>query len=86
MAGTMSFANLTDTAVAMEQWSAQHGAFIDETFFKNGETLLLKRSEHFSIARHWKVCFRNTMQLSAENFRTSSSELKSAYISITIEH
>jgi hypothetical protein len=35
MVGTMSFASLTDAvAVAMEQWSAQHCAFIIETFFK----------------------------------------------------
>jgi hypothetical protein len=35
MAGTISFASLTDVvAVAMEQWSARHLAFIVETFFK----------------------------------------------------
>jgi hypothetical protein len=34
MAGAMSFASLTDAvAVAMEQWSAQHHAFIAEIFF-----------------------------------------------------
>jgi hypothetical protein len=34
MAGTMSFASLTDAiAVAMEQWSAQHSAFIVETLY-----------------------------------------------------
>jgi hypothetical protein len=33
MAGTMSFASLTDVAaVATEQWSAEHRAFIVETF------------------------------------------------------
>jgi hypothetical protein len=38
MAGTMSFASLTDAvavvAVAMEQWSAERRWFIVETFFK----------------------------------------------------
>jgi hypothetical protein len=34
MAGTLSFASLPDAvAVAMEQWSVQHRAFIVETFF-----------------------------------------------------
>jgi hypothetical protein len=34
MAGTMSFAGWTDAvAVALEQWRAQHRAFIVETFF-----------------------------------------------------
>jgi hypothetical protein len=38
MVGTMSFASLTDAAgVAMDQWSAQHFAFIVETFFKTGD-------------------------------------------------
>jgi hypothetical protein len=35
MVGTTSFASLIDAvAVAMEQWSVQHCAFIVETFFK----------------------------------------------------
>jgi hypothetical protein len=34
VAGTMSFASLTDAAaVAMDQWSVQHHAFIVERFF-----------------------------------------------------
>jgi hypothetical protein len=37
MAGTMSFASLTYAiAVALEQWSTKHHAFIVETFLKNG--------------------------------------------------
>jgi hypothetical protein len=39
MAGAMSFASLTDAvAVVMEQWSAQHRAFISEKFFENGDS------------------------------------------------
>jgi hypothetical protein len=30
----------------MEQWSAQHSAFIDETFFKNGDPV--KMNEYFA--------------------------------------
>jgi hypothetical protein len=37
----MPFANLTDSfAVAMDQWSTQHYAFIVETFFKIGNSLV----------------------------------------------
>jgi hypothetical protein len=44
MAGTMSFASLTDTiAVAMEQWSMQDCAFIAETIFKNGNSVVKKQ-------------------------------------------
>jgi hypothetical protein len=41
MEGTMSFTSLTDAAaVAMKQSSAQHCAFIIETFFKNGDSVV----------------------------------------------
>jgi hypothetical protein len=34
MAGTMSFASLTDAiAIAMKQWNAKHCVFTVETFF-----------------------------------------------------
>jgi hypothetical protein len=39
MAGTMSFASLTDArAVAMGQWGAQNCVFIVEKFLKNGDS------------------------------------------------
>jgi hypothetical protein len=38
MAEIISFASLTDAvAVAMEQWSAQHHAYIVKTFLINGD-------------------------------------------------
>jgi hypothetical protein len=52
--GTMSFASLTDAAaVATELWSAQHRAFIVETFFfLNGESVVKTQRifrKHFNI-------------------------------------
>jgi hypothetical protein len=39
MTGTILIATLTDdAAVAMEQWSMQHHAYIVETYFKNGDS------------------------------------------------
>jgi hypothetical protein len=38
MAGSMSFASITDAfSVAMEQWSTQHRVFVVETFFRNSD-------------------------------------------------
>jgi hypothetical protein len=80
MAGTMSFASLTDAAaVAMEQSSAQHCEFIVDTFFKNGDSVVKMQQifcKHFNIACHRKVPCCNTIQLWAENFITSASALK----------
>jgi hypothetical protein len=49
MAGTMSFASITDAVVvAMDQYSTQTCAFIVENFFLKIVTLLLKCSEYFA--------------------------------------
>jgi hypothetical protein len=80
MAGTMSFAILTDAvAVAMEQCHTQHCVFIVETFFKNGGSVVKRQRifhKHFSIACHGNVPFHITVQLCVESFRTSGSALK----------
>jgi hypothetical protein len=58
MEGTMSFAGLTDAiAVAMEQWSTQC-AFITETSFKNGDSVVKTQRtfhKHFNTAHHKEV-------------------------------
>jgi hypothetical protein len=56
--------NHTSLAVGMKQWRTQHGAFIVETFFKNGESVVKKQRifrKHFSISRHGKVSFLSTL-------------------------
>jgi hypothetical protein len=63
----------------MEQWSAQHLAFIVEMFFLNGDFVVkIQRifRKHFNTARHGRVSCRNTIQLCVENFRKSASTLK----------
>jgi hypothetical protein len=94
MAGTMSLSSVTD-AVALEAWSAQHRAFIVETFFKNRDSVIKTQRifpKHFNISRHGKVPCRNTIQLWVENFRTSTSALKKettrqcAYSAMATEH
>jgi hypothetical protein len=65
MAGTKSFASLTDaTAVAMEQWRAHHHVFIVENFLKNGDSVIKMQQvfcKHFNIACHGKVPCCNTI-------------------------
>jgi hypothetical protein len=65
MMGTMSFASLTDAGlVGTEQRSTQHLAFIVETFFKNGGSVVKTQRifrKHFSSAHHEKVpCCKKT--------------------------
>jgi hypothetical protein len=63
----------------MEQWSMQDCAFIAETIFKNGNSVVKKQwifCKHFIIACHGKVPCHNTIQWCVENFRTSASALK----------
>jgi hypothetical protein len=76
----MSFASLTDAvAVAMDQWKAQYHAFIVETVFKNGDSVVKTQQvfcKHFSIIHHGKVCCHSTTHLWLENLRTSASALK----------
>jgi hypothetical protein len=77
IAGIISFASLTDVvAVAMDQLSAQHHAFIVEIFLKM-VTLSLQSSEYFADI---SICFVTekflAIQLWVENFRKSASALR----------
>jgi hypothetical protein len=82
MAGTMSFASLTDAvAVGMVEWSAHARNIVRLliTRFLNMVTLVKTQRiflKHFNIARHGKVPCRSTIQLRVENFRTSASGLE----------
>jgi hypothetical protein len=68
MAGTMSFASLTDAiAVAMEQLSVQNRAFIVEKFFFffSADSVVKTQQifrRHFNIARHGKVPCPNALE------------------------
>ena len=64
---------------AMEQWTAQHRAFVVVAYFKNGDSvvtpqLLFRR--HFNILRHGRVPCRNTIKEWVQNFRENVSALE----------
>ena len=66
-------------AVAMEQWTAQHRAFVVEAYFKNGDSAITTQRlfrRHFNIPRHGRVPCRNTVIEWVQNFRESVSALK----------
>jgi hypothetical protein len=76
---SLARARLIDAvAVAMEQWSTQHRAFVVKIFLKIVTVFKTQRifRKHFNISRHGKVPCRNTIQLWVENFRTSASASK----------
>ena len=63
----------------MEQWSPQHRAFIVETYFKNGESVIVTQRKfrlHFNVPRHGRIPSRNTIFLWVHNFRTTASATK----------
>ena len=52
-------------SVAMEQWTAQHRAFVVEAYFKNGDSAVTTQRlfrRHFNIPRHGRVPCRNTIK------------------------
>jgi len=65
-------------SVAMEQWTAQHRAFVVEAYFKNGDSAVTTRlfSRHFNIPRDGRVPCRNTIKEWVQNFRENASTLK----------
>jgi len=66
-------------SVAMEQWTAQHRAFVVEAYFKNGGSAVTTQRlfrRHFNIPRHGRVSCRNTLKEWAQNFRENASALK----------
>ena len=57
-------------SVAMEQYTAQHCAFIVEAYFKNGNSAVTTRlfRRHFNILRHGRVPSHNTIKEWVQNF------------------
>ena len=68
----------------MEQWSPQHRAFVVETFFKNGESVIVTQRKfrlHFNVPRHGRIPSRNTILLWMHNFCTTASATKKHSVS-----
>jgi len=68
----------------MEQWSPQHRAFVVETFFKNGESVIVAQRKfrlHFNVPRHGRIPSRNMILLWVHNFRTMASATKKHVVS-----
>jgi transposase-like protein len=66
-------------SVTMEQWTAQHRAFVVEAYFKNGDSAVTTQRlyrGHFNIPRHGRVPCRNTIKEWVRNFRENASALK----------
>jgi len=66
-------------SVAMEQWTAQHRAFIVEAYLKNGDSAVTTQRlfrRHFNIPRHGCVPCRNTIKEWVQYFRENASALK----------
>jgi len=66
-------------SVAMDQWTAQHRAFVVEAYFKNGGSAVTTQRlfrRHFNIPRHGRVSCRNTVKEWAQSFRENASALK----------
>jgi len=63
----------------MEQWSPEHRAFVVETFFKNGESVIVTQRKfrlHFNVPHHERIPSRNTILLWVHNFHTTASATK----------
>lgn len=66
-------------SVAMEQWSGEHRAFVVETYFKSGDSVVATQRQfrrHFNVGVKGRIPSRNTINLWIENFRSSGSTLK----------
>ena len=66
-------------SVAMEQWTAQHRAFVVEAYFKNGDSAVPTQRlfrRHFNLPRHGLVPCRNTIKELVQNFRENAFCLK----------
>ena len=63
-------------SVALEQWTGQHGAFVVEDYFKNGDSAVTTQRlfrRHYKIPRHGRVPCRNTVKEWIQNFRENAS-------------
>jgi len=65
-------------SVAMEQWTAQHRAFVVEAYFKNDDSAVTTRlfHRHFNIPCHGHVPCCNTIKEWVQNFRKNALALK----------
>jgi hypothetical protein len=84
-------------AVHMKHWLAAHRAFAIETFFKNGDSVVVTQRlcrRHFNIGRHGRIPERHTITNWVNKFHTTSSALdrkpggsvKSMWTPENIEH
>jgi len=65
-------------SVAMEQWTAQHRAFVVEAYFKNGDSAVTTQRlfrGHFNIPCHGRVPCCNTIKEWVQNFQKNASAL-----------
>lgn len=65
--------------VAMEQWSSAHRAFVVETYFKSGDSVVVTQRQfrrHFNVPCGGRIPSRNTIKLWVQNFRSTGSTLK----------
>ena len=66
-------------SVAVEQWTAQHRAFVVETYFKDGDSAFTTQRlfrRLFNIPRHGRVPCRNAVKEWVQNFRENASALE----------
>ena len=66
-------------SVAMEQWTAQHRAFVVEAYFKNDDSAVTTQRlfrRHFNIPGNGRVPCRNTIKEWVQNFRENALALK----------
>lgn len=60
-------------------WSGEHRAFVIETYFKNGDSVICTQRlfrTHFGISRHGAIPDRKTILTRVRNFRVTSSAMK----------
>ena len=66
-------------SVVSMAWSTEHRAFVVETYFKCGGSVIAAQRQfrtHFGVGRHGRVPNRKTILLWICNFRQTSSALK----------
>lgn len=78
--GSAAFSRpLEGVSVAMEQWSSEHRAFVVETYFKSGDSVVVTQRQfrrHFHVGSRGQVPSRNTIKLWVKNFRSTGTTLK----------
>ena len=75
---SLSSISFAITVVSMA-WSSEHPAFVGETYFKCGDSVIAAQHQfrtHFGVGRHRRAPHRKTILLSIRNFRQTSSALK----------